>query len=157
MRLRNPGGLEAVLETVKQVKGQLWNAVTAGHSAADRKDAFLAWCDRWATPQLGNHFPPSEVLFAEIAESYHRVVQTPLLTERQLNGLLEREGKAWSVRLDGLIAELEDQKPFLARPGHLVVLDTSALMEGVFFTEFDWHALDPAVKDGPIRLISRRW
>jgi hypothetical protein len=153
MRLRNPGSLEAALETVKQVKGELWNAVTAGHSAPDKKDAFLAWCDRWATPQLGNHFPPSEALFAEIAESYHRVVQTPLLTERQLNGLLDREGKAWSVRLDGLIAELEQQKPFLAWPGHLVVLDTSALMEGVFFTEFDWHALDPVVKEGPIRLI----
>jgi hypothetical protein len=77
MRLRNRGGLEAALETVKQVKGELWNAVTAGHSAPDKKDAFLAWCDRWATPQLGNHFPPSEELFAEIAESYHRVVQTP--------------------------------------------------------------------------------
>ena len=63
---------------------------------------------------------------------------------------IAREKLAW---LDGLIAELEQQKPFLARPGHLVVLDTSALMEGVFFTEFDWHALDPAVKEGPIRLI----
>ncbi len=153
MRLRNPGGLEAALVAVKQVKGQLWNAVNAGHSAPDRKDAFLAWCDQWATPQLGNHFPQSEVLFADIAESYHRVVQTPLLTERQLNGLLEREGKAWSARLDEPIDELEGQKPFLARLGHLVVLDTSALMEGVFFTDFDWHDLDPAVKEGPIRLI----
>lgn len=88
-----------------------------------------------------------------MAESYHRVVQTPLLTERQLNGLLDREGKAWAARLDGLIAELEREKPFLARPGHLVVLDTSALMEGVFFTSFDWHDLDPVVKEGPIRLI----
>lgn len=33
MRLRNPGGLEAALVAVKQVKGQLWNAVNAGHSA----------------------------------------------------------------------------------------------------------------------------
>ena len=153
MRLRNPGGLEAALEAVKQVKGQLWTAATAGHSATARKDAFLTWCDQWATPQLGSHFPSSEVLFAEIVESYHRVVQTPFVPERQLNGVLDREGKAWSARLDGLIAELEHQKPFLARPGHLVVLDTSALIEGVFFTEFDWHALDPAVREGPIRLI----
>jgi hypothetical protein len=45
MRLRNRGGLEAALETVKLVKGELWNAVTGGHSASDRKDAFLTWCD----------------------------------------------------------------------------------------------------------------
>jgi hypothetical protein len=58
-------------------EGELWNAVTGGHSASDRKDAFLTWCDNWATPQLGNHFPPSEALFAEVAESYHCVAQTP--------------------------------------------------------------------------------
>ena len=45
MRLRNRGGLEAALETMKLVKGELWNAVTGGHSASDRKDAFLTWCD----------------------------------------------------------------------------------------------------------------
>ncbi len=57
------------------------------------------------------------MLFDQIAESYHRVVQTPLLTGRQLNGMLDREGKAWSARLDDLIAELEERKPFLTPRG----------------------------------------
>jgi hypothetical protein len=42
---------------VPQVKGQLWNASVQGNNAADRKNTFLAWCDQWATPQLGNTSP----------------------------------------------------------------------------------------------------
>ena len=60
MRLRNPGGIEAVLSTVKQVRDELGNASVNGHNAADRKNAFLSWCDNWASGQLGNHFPPGE-------------------------------------------------------------------------------------------------
>jgi hypothetical protein len=71
MQLRNPGGLEQAIETVKQVKGQLMSTVAG--SSAQRKDAFLTWCDQWATPQLGNHFPRSEGIFAEVADSYHRI------------------------------------------------------------------------------------
>ncbi len=50
---------------VRQVKDQLWNASVQGNNAADRKNAFLTWCDQWATPQLGNHFPDSEDLFGD--------------------------------------------------------------------------------------------
>ncbi len=153
MRLRDPGGVEAALATVKQVKDQLWNANAQGHTAADRKDDLLSWSDNWASPQLGNHFAPSEVLFAELAESYHRLVLAPQMTERQLNGLVSREWRAWDARLERVIAELQSRRVFLSRPGHLVVTDTSAFMEGKFFTDFDWHTLDKAIKDGPIRLI----
>jgi hypothetical protein len=50
MRLKNPGGAGKALETVRKVRDQL-----AG--ADDSKDDFLSWCDNWASPQLGNHFP----------------------------------------------------------------------------------------------------
>lgn len=149
MRLRNPGGGEPALFATKQVKDQLGNV----HNAANREDAFLDWCDRWGTGQLGNHFAPTDGLFAELAESYHRVLFAPALSQRQLNGLINRECRAWDARLDRLLAELQGRLAFIGRPGQLVVLDTSALMEGVFFTDFDWHTLDEPLQEDPIRLI----
>jgi hypothetical protein len=153
MRLRNPGGADAALDTVRQVKNQLENASVQGNNASERKDAFLTWCDQWATPQLGNHFPVSEDLFAELAESYYRVLQTPQLSERELNRLVARERREWDARLEDLIGEIQDRLAFLVRPGRLVVLDTSALMEGVFFTDFDWHLLHPSLNADAVRLV----
>jgi hypothetical protein len=149
MRLRNPGGLEQAIATVRQVKGELMNTV-AGDSAR-RKADFLAWFDYWATPQLGNHFPRSEGIFAEIAESYHRLVLAPPMSVRELNGLLHREWQEWDARLERVLSELEELSVFLQRQGDLVVLDTSALMEGVFFTDYDWHKLDASLAGGPVR------
>jgi hypothetical protein len=151
MRLRNPSGLEQAIVTVREVKGQLMNTV-AGDSAR-RKDDFLAWFDQWATPQLGNHFPSSEGIFAEIADSSHRLVLAPPMSERQMNGLLHRESQEWDARLQRVLDGLEALRTFISRPGHLIVLDTSALIEGVFFTDFDWHSLDASLSGGAIRLI----
>lgn len=39
------------------------------------------------------------------------------------------------------------------RPGRPVVLDTSALMEGMPFATFEWHSLDPSLATVPVRLI----
>ena len=114
MRLRNPGGLAQAIATVNQVKDELMS-IGPGDSAR-RKDAFLTWCDNWGTPQLGNHFAPTEDLFAELAESYYRVVNTPQLSERPLNGLISRECKAWDARLERLVGELEGRRAFLGRP-----------------------------------------
>jgi len=153
MRLRTPGGIENAVNAVKQVQGQLQNASVQGNIASERKDAFLTWCDNWATPQLGNHFPPAEDVFGEIAETYHRLVMLPQMPERQLNGLLHRECRAWDARLERLLTELASLKGFIGRAGRLVVLDTSALMEGVIFTDYDWHSLDPSLAVDPIRLV----
>jgi PIN domain len=123
MRLRNPGGADAALAIVRQVKDQLWNASVQGHNAAERKNAFLTWWDQWATPQLGNHFPASEDLFGERADSYHRVVQTPQLSERELNMLMARECREWDARLERLIGEN-------TRPAGVPVLAGSASCPG---------------------------
>jgi hypothetical protein len=151
MRLRNPGGLEQAIATVRQVKGELMNTV-AGASAR-RKDDFLSWFDHWATPQLGNHFPRSQGIFAEIADSYHRLVLAPPMSVRELNGLLHRERQEWDARLERVLSDLEALRALLQRPGDLVVLDTSALMEGVFFTDYDWHKLDASLAGDQVRLI----
>jgi hypothetical protein len=106
-----------------------------------RADAFLTWCDIWATPQLGNHFPQSESIFAEITDSYHRISahQFASMPVRQANRILNREFGEWDERLDRVLDDLAKMASFLGRAGRLVVPDTSALMEGVFFTDFDWH------------------
>jgi len=151
--LRNPGGATAALATVRQVRDQLGNASVEGNTAGARRDAFLTWCDNWGTRQLGNHFSPTEALFAELSESYWRLVMAPSASERQLNGIISRECTEWDSRLARLAADLEGSIASLLWPGHLVVLDTSALMEGAFFMDYDWHALEGSLREGPIRLI----
>jgi rRNA-processing protein FCF1 len=126
---------------------------TAAETGAARKDAFLTWFDQWATPQLGNHFPPTEGIFADVAESYNRLALAPEMSLRQLNGLLDREWKAWDASLQRLLDELTGLRPFLLRLGRLVVLDTSALMEGAFFTGYDWHGLDSSLQAENVRLV----
>jgi len=70
------------------------------------------------------------------------------MDERRLNGLLNEEFKAWDTRLSRLVSRLEALKPFLQRPGKLLALDTSALMEGPPFRDFPWTTLTPSVPAG---------
>jgi PIN domain-containing protein len=152
MRLKNPGGVEAAIAAVRQVRGELTNT-NGGNSAADRKDRFLRWCNNWATPQLGNHFPDTEGIFTAIEETFRRLALAPPMSEFELNTMLARDWQAWDRRLEHLASELESLRSFTARPGRITVLDTSALMEGVPFTEYDWHALRSDLAAGPIRLV----
>jgi len=117
MRLKNPGGVDKAIEAVDQVRGRL--ADTHGGTSAHRKDAFLTWCDQWATPQLGNHFPASEGIFAEISDTYHRLSALPPTPERQLNGVISRQWQEWDSRPERVLAELRGLRGFLARPGRL--------------------------------------
>jgi hypothetical protein len=142
MRLRNPDITKAI-ETTRRVQSELGNAQNAAGVAANRAVGFLTWCESWARPQLGNYFPETEELFAELAASHRRIALRPSMEERTLNGLLSEEIKTWDARLEDLVAELQALQPFVSRPGRLLVLDTSALMEGPPFTSFDWAAILP--------------
>lgn len=66
MRLRNPGGLEKAVQGVRTVQDELQTA-SISHGSDARKNSFLSWCNHWATPQLGNHFPASEGIFGSIS------------------------------------------------------------------------------------------
>jgi hypothetical protein len=66
--------------------------------------------------------------------------------------LLNRETDFWEEQLGQVIAELKTLKPFIERPGVIVVPDTSAFLEGEYFTDLDWQALAGAGKD-PVRLV----
>jgi hypothetical protein len=74
-----------------------------------------------------------------------------------MNGLLNREFRAWNTRLEGAIEKVQALGSFIQRPGRIIVPDTSAFMEGVFFADFDWHTLDATLKDSRVRLIVRPW
>ena len=152
MRLKNPGTIDAALAAVSQVKGQLTN--TMAGSGTQRLVDFTRWCERWAIPQLGNHFQGSEELFSLLGETHYRLVSAaPHMAELQLNSFLSREWHTWDARLGHLAGELERDREFIKRPGRIVVVETSALMEGVFFTEFDWHVLDSSLAADPVRLV----
>jgi|SRR5580698_7630926 hypothetical protein len=56
-------------------------------------------------------------------------------------GVLKHETDTWAMRFDAMITELKGLKPFIERPGVIMVPDTSALLEGKYFTELDWQAL----------------
>jgi predicted ribonuclease YlaK len=70
-----------------------------------------------------------------------------------MNGVLNRECQTLDRRLQRLTQELEGQREFISRPGRPVILDTSALMQGLFFLEFDWHGLHTLLADQAVRLI----
>jgi hypothetical protein len=156
MRLRQPDIAKAVT-TVEKVKSELNNAATRGTSAEVRAADFLTWCESWARPQLGNHFPDTEPLFEEIAQSHRRMALRPSMDTRTLNGLINEECKTWTATLDRLIAELQALQPFMTRLGTPLVVDTSALMEGMPFRAFPWPATVPEIAaevPGPhVRLI----
>jgi FtsZ-binding cell division protein ZapB len=152
MRLRIPSARQAI-DTVQRVQNELDTAAGRGNSASERADSFLNWCDHHARPQLGNYFPRTEDLFAELDISYNRIALAPSMTDRRLNGLLNQEYKAWHDRLEALIATLRGLSRFLSHPGRIVVLDTSALMEGPPFATFAWRELEPSLTQPPIRLI----
>ena len=50
----------------------------------------------------------------------------------------------------------EKLRPFIERPGSLLILDTSAFIEGEYFTDLDWHGLAGLQAGGPVRLIAPR-
>lgn len=152
MRLRTPDVAKAI-QTTGLVQMELQNAQVHGNSAAERQNSFLTWCDNWARPQLGNHFLRTESIFNELDVNYDRIAFAPRMTERMLNGLLNREFKAWDAQLQSVLAELEVLQVFLGRPGRLMALDTSAFMEGPLFTTFRWHGLRDVPADSAIRLV----
>jgi hypothetical protein len=66
---------------------------------------------------------------------------------------LDHSMKISQARVDAAFSQLAALKPFIERPGQVVVVDTSAFIEGEYFTDFDWRSLDGVQRQGPLRLI----
>jgi hypothetical protein len=154
MRLRNPGQIEQAIATIRDVVAIQLGQV-AGEDASGRIQAFCNWCEDIAKPQFKNIFPPEEPIHAELAESFWRLltVQPTLMTPRRYNGIATDAIRTWTERLDQVQEELRGQQLFAARPGIPLLLDTSVLMEGQPFLEFDWCSLDQELAGERVRLI----
>lgn len=150
MRLKNPGAIDAAILNVTNQMHACQTALNA-HERGPRRQAFMRWCDE-AERMLHNDFTSTD-LFERLRESHREAQRLDLSDIPTLNGVLNRQRVVWDRRFEDVIAELKTLKVFVERAGHPVVLDTSALMEGDLFTEFDWHTLDDSLKDVPVRLI----
>lgn len=66
-------------------------------------------------------------------------------------GPLRHEIDVWLDRLSEMVDELMALNPFIERPGLIVVPDTSAFVEGVYFTELNWQELANIDARKPVR------
>ena len=68
-------------------------------------------------------------------------------------GLLRHEIEVWLDRFTEMVDELMALQPFIERPGLIVVPDTSAFVEGVYFTDLNWQDLADIDPRKPVRLV----
>lgn len=145
MRLRHK--VDYTIETLTRVKNELGNS-RGRHEAWEYRDQWLRWWSA-ADGQLRNLFADGE-LAASLSVSAEKVRDVNLGALPFV--LLNRETGAWEERLGQVIAELEALKPFIERSGLIVVPDTSAFLEGEYFTNLDWQDLAGAAAQ-PVRLV----
>lgn len=150
MRLKNPRAIDAAIMEITRQAQECHNALnTMGHE--DRRRAFLQWCHE-AERMLRNHFTQTD-LFEQLRQSDREVQRIAPTDAPTIYRILSRELADWQRRFEEATADLTRLQTFVNRAGHPVVLDTSALMEGELFTEFDWHTLGDSQKDARVRLI----
>jgi hypothetical protein len=145
MRLRQPGDIDRVLKMLADLQSRLMNY--RGH---EDTVPYLAWCAE-ASRQLRDHF--ASVDLAELAERDQRELTFSGAVMTRPREFLDRNIDLWQLRLAQVQTALEKLRPFIERPGSLLLLDTSALIEGNYFTELDWHGLAGVQAGTPVRLI----
>ena len=130
----------------------LWNKLDGclnGDDAEDVRDRWLRW---WSDTDehLRILFGDGDVA-ASLYVSQARVRDVNLGTMPW--GLLRHEIDVWLDRFTEMIDELMALQPFIERPGLIVVPDTSAFVEGVYFTELNWQELADIDGRKPVRLV----
>jgi PIN domain len=111
---------------------------------------YLFWCGE-ASRQLREHFVTPER--AELAERDQRDLTLGGAVMTRPREFLDRNIDLWQSRLLDARARLATLRPFIDREGQIVVIDTSAFIEGEYFTDFDWRSLAGVEPAGPVRLV----
>ena|SRR5271154_5602656 len=145
MRLRHPGDIDRLLRMLADLQSRLMNS--RGH---DDTIPYLASCAE-ASRQLREHF--ISVDLTELAERDQRELTLGGAVMTRPREFLDRTIDIRQVQLVEVRMALEKLKPFMERPGHLLVIDTSAFIEGAYFTDFAWRGLASVQAGEPIRLI----
>ena len=141
-------GVDATIERLSYLSGELGNC-RAGNTPVDTQDRWLRWWSQ-ADTQLRNLFADGEMA-ASLYVSSERVRNVNMAALP--NGVLHREIDSWVERFEKTIGELKALKPFIERPGQIVMPDTSVFLEGAYFTDLDWQAAAGAGAGSLVRLV----
>jgi hypothetical protein len=146
MRLRNPGQVEQTIRVLEDCQDRLMNY-------RGQKDPtwYLAWCEE-ASRRFREEFTSPKL--AELAEQDQRDLALGGAVMTRPREFLDRMLDLWHMRLAEAVARLEALRPFIERPGQIIVIDTSAFIEGTYFTDLDWRELPGVAPKGPVRLIT---
>lgn len=145
MRLRQ--GVDYTIETLTHLKNELASIVIG--DLYDTRDNWMRWWSA-ADLQLRSLFTDDDM------------VTSLYVTQEKIRGLhptglpsflMGRECDVWRARFEDAISRLEALKPFIGAPGQIVVPDTSAFIEGEYFTDFDWHSLEGITAGELVRLV----
>ena len=146
--MRISAGVDQTVEMLTYLKGQLGNC-RSEITPSSKRNRWLVWWDE-ADRHLRSLFPDGEVA-TELYVSSERVQNLNMVGYP--NAVLNREIDTWIERFEKLVQELKALKPFIERPGQIVVPDTSAFLEGAYFTELDWQSVAGAGAGDLVRLV----
>lgn len=137
--LRNPGRFDDAQDMLRRLMFECGNCESAYNAFDGAQKAYLNWVGE-ADGQLRSLFVDPEPADGLTSRSFWEI--------QRLNDtipgawqVLRRELKAQSARLQEIQHRLAELKEFADRPGHLVVVDTSALVQGEWFEHVDWSTL----------------
>lgn len=148
MRLKIPGGIDHAIDMLNSVDRELALA-RSGSPNRDLRNAYLLWWER-ADEYLGGIFKDTD-LVDELYRS-QLVVRQANESQRSMD-LAEREMRVWKDKLQVIVSQLRGLKEFAGAAGRIVVPDTSALIEGAYFTDLDWHAAVAVGSGELVRLV----
>jgi hypothetical protein len=114
MRLRRPGDIDRVLRMLADLQSRLVNY--RGHEGTV---PYLSWCAE-ASRQLRERFVSVDL--AELAERDQRELTFGSAVMTRPREFLDRNIDLWRVRLAEVRMALEKLRPFIERPGSLLVL-----------------------------------
>lgn len=135
MRLKDAANLDQAVATLEAMERTLSGLQSAGNLDELMQRYFL-WVDGSWT-QLDNLFADSAL--ADQLWSRHLELRNVNRSQpRPFDPVIHEITYQRSV-LTGVIEQLRKDQVFRDVPGDLVVLDTSALMQGVWLTDFDWR------------------
>ena len=146
MRLRLP--VDFTADVLRDLDDKLQDCLH-GDDARDVRDRWLRWWSE-ADAQLRILFRDGDVA-ASLYVSQLRVRDVNL--ETMPYGLLRHEIEVWLDRFTEMVDELMALSSFIERPGLIVVPDTSAFVEGVYFTDLNWQKLAEIDPHEPVRLV----
>ena len=149
MRRKNPGGPDNAIQILRTQSMLVGNTMSSGRGIHETREAWLVWWQQ-TDAQLRNLFVES--MLAD--ELYRAQLEVQHLGDqgnpyRQLGRVVE----VWRDKLAGVADQLKNLQPFVARPGNIVVPDTSAFLEGEDLLETNLQELAHLPAGEAVRLI----